>query len=93
MADLYLRLYTHETRENVDSKLLWRWIKSIVKQSKSNERQYTYFWDELMKEYNLSSMSELQEFVRSLLEKNRNNQRNVEKIKKLLMVGKINFIL
>jgi hypothetical protein len=96
LNNLYTTLSGGQSGEYVDIKTLWRWIKHIIHQIQNkkdlameHESEHRRYCDSLMREYNLKDFRELQMFINRLLEKNAKNQKRVEKIKKLLLVGKL----
>ncbi len=100
LNNLYLDLMGQE-RRTVDISELWRWIKHIIKQiSLQNDKTkqideeelrecllYKEYCERLIREYDLNNFEELEMFINRLLEKNKKNQKRVEKIKKLLLTG------
>lgn len=101
MSQLYLTLIGNEKGDYVDSVTLWTWIKNIVRESQEkhdritekNERNlYKEFCEKLIKEYDLKDIKDLINFINVLLAKDSKNKKRVEKIKNMLLAGKIRLI-
>ncbi len=102
MTELYKTLNYPENKETisyppVDIKCLWRWIKFLIKTSKVNSEPKLpiqiasspcLVCQEQVKEYKLSSNSDIKSYIAGLLEKNKRNQVRIEQLKNLLLVGK-----
>ena len=85
---------------NADIKKVWKWIVMLINTVKdlSNEKvqfeteqkmyskNYIYkeYWSDLMEENNLKDLNELKEFINTLLEKDRYNKLQMNKIKSTL---------
>lgn len=55
----------------------------------SDAEKYKEYCLKIIKEHNLKNLAELKAFINRLLDKNSKNKRRVERIKKLLLTGKI----
>ncbi len=91
----------------VDIKCLWRWVKFLIKTTKVNSEPIVSIipvspvpkdnpcpvCEEQIKDYKLSSNTEIKGYITGLLEKNKRNQVRIEQLKNLLLVGKFLFFI
>ena len=103
LEGLYITLTGNKNCENIEINIIWKWIKHLVnvleelnKEKENNIKiyqqinendKYKNFCSELLNEFNLNSIENLKDFIKSLLMENNINERRVEKIKKCLMNG------
>ena len=99
IENLYRNL-TNDKNENIELKILWRWVKHLINNIKKllNEKEqneqiykellindiYKNFCVELIDEYNLNNINELKEFIFDLLERNDENRKRELKLKNIL---------
>ena len=99
IENLYRNL-TNDKKENIELKILWRWVKHLINNIKKllNEKEqneqiykellindiYKNFCVELIDEYNLNNINELKEFIFDLLERNDENRKRELKLKNIL---------
>ena len=103
LEGLYITLTGNKNCENIEINIIWKWIKHLVnvledlnKEKENNIKiyqqinendKYKNFCSELLNEFNLNSIENLKDYIKSLLMENNINERRVEKIKKCLMNG------
>ena len=99
IENLYRNL-TNDKNENIELKILWRWVKHLINNIKKllNEKEqneqiykellindiYKNFCVELIDEYNLNNINELKEFIFDLLERNDINKKRELNLKNIL---------
>ena len=99
IENLYRNL-TNDKNENIELKILWRWVKHLINNIKKllNEKEqneqiykdllindiYKNFCVELIEEYNLNNINELKEFIFDLLERNDINKKRELNLKNIL---------
>ena len=105
IENLYRNL-TNDKNENIELKILWRWVKHLINNIKKllNEKEqneqiykellindiYKNFCVELIDEYNLNNINELKEFIFDLLERNDTNRKGELKLKNILFDSNLN---
>ena len=105
IENLYRNL-TNDKNENIELKILWRWVKHLINNIKKllNEKEqneqiykdllindiYKNFCVELIEEYNLNNINELKEFIFDLLERNDTNRKGELKLKNILFDSNLN---
>lgn len=104
MKSLYIALTGTNNEKEVDIKLIWRWIKHLIRTVKemANEKEntlhlinnvndslaYRDFCVSLIEDNGLGSIAELQGFIKELYAKANIGEKRIDKLKKVLFLCK-----